>query len=251
MAYRSDGEKFAMLIITGITNFFGLPAIYVCYKKKLYFPFCIGLFTCFTSFVYHSLDSVLWSSFYIKSQEWHKLDNIGSIMCFITLMIYWMDNLQQKDKTTYTSRPYCDLDLFLSFSGLFLTMLMQAHHPWYLQNTFTPILTFVFICGVKNLLYRRARFNKGYMVKGGLILVLAVICFIKALDENQDYLRIYHGLWHCGGSISSFYLWQTIDKDREIKGLNVIKYCKQQRFEFSRVLSEMVTLKFISKRELF
>lgn len=206
MDLRSEGEKFAMLLITGVTNFVSIPAIVMVYKKGLYFQFCIGFFTFFTSLMYHSLDSVLWPHLYIRAQEWHKLDNIGSIMCFVTLMIYWMDNLQHKENGTYHSKQFCNTDLILNLCGLFLTMIMQANHPWELQNTIIPILIFIAICLFKNICIRPARFNKAYMKRGLIWMGLAVYCFIKGLDEDSDYLRIYHGLWHCGGSISSFYL---------------------------------------------
>ncbi|CAG9318624.1 unnamed protein product [Blepharisma stoltei] len=234
MAFRSEGEKFAMLLITGITNFAFIPTLYLAHVNKHYFPMCIGLFTCFTSFMYHALDSIKWGSFYITSQNWHKLDNIGSIMCFISLIIYWMDNLQVKGKNIYVSRHLCDIDIMLNFGGLFLTMLMQANHPWEIKNTIGPILIFGSICIIKNLFFRSSRFNRKYVIKGSVILTFSVICFIKALDEDNDYLRIYHGLWHCGVSISGFYLWQIVDKDREIKEFHVARYCKQKRLEFGQ-----------------
>jgi predicted membrane channel-forming protein YqfA (hemolysin III family) len=39
-------------------------------------------------------------------------------------------------------------------------------------------------------------------------LFIAVIFFIKALDDKLDYLRIYHGIWHLFIGISFYYLWQ-------------------------------------------
>mmetsp|Transcript_27135 Transcript_27135/g.26796 ORF Transcript_27135/g.26796 Transcript_27135/m.26796 type:complete len:116 (+) Transcript_27135:243-590(+) len=115
-------------------------------------------------------------------------------MCFISLIIYWMDNLQVKGKNIYSSRLLCDVDIMLNFGGLFLTMLMQLNHPWEIKNTITPILIFGSICIIKNLFYRPSRFNRKYVIKGSVILCFAVICFIKALDEENDYLRLYHGL---------------------------------------------------------
>ena len=76
--------------------------------------------------------------------EKHFPDNIGSISCFQSLFVYWMDNLQFK-KNRYYSINNPDIDLQLLMIGFFITMIMQANHPWLLENTYIPILIFVFL----------------------------------------------------------------------------------------------------------
>ena len=44
-------------------------------------------------------------------------------------------------------------------------------------------------------------------------MLLAGACFVKGLDERQDYLRLWHGLWHCFVGLSGFFSWQSIDND--------------------------------------
>ena len=51
--------------------------------------------------------------------------------------------------------------------------------------------------------------------KGFAILFLTVLCFIKGLDEFNDYLRFYHGLWHVGNGLSSMYTWQQHSEQSE------------------------------------
>ena len=60
-------------------------------------------------------------------------------------------------------------------------------------------------------------------MKGCLIMAVGIIGFAKGLDDENDYLRLWHGLWHCFGSVAYFYLWQSIDKDR--KHPDVVEYC--------------------------
>lgn len=39
-------------------------------------------------------------------------------------------------------------------------------------------------------------------------MVIAFLFFYKGLDDHNDYLRFYHGLWHLFVGIFSFYVWQ-------------------------------------------
>lgn len=200
-------EKILMLIITGITNFACIPALYVVYIKRMYFVLCVGIFTMITSFMYHSMESIELQHFYITTSNWHKLDNIGAIMCFIMLMVYFMDNLQITEEGEVHSTPFCDADLILNMFGLFLTMLMQANHPWKLENTIVPILLYIGLLLYKVFFIRMPRFNGYYATRGIILMAFAVVCFVKGLDDANDYLRIWHGLWHMSTGISSFFLW--------------------------------------------
>jgi hypothetical protein len=240
----SQNEQIAMLLITGITNFACFPALYVVYNKRMYFQFYVGLFTFITSFMYHSLESVEWEYLYLDRGTWDKLDNIGSITCFQMLFVYWMDNLHWS-KGRYYSTHTPGIDLQIGMISLFFTMIVQANHPWKLENTFIPILLFVLLFLVAVALGRRPRFNSYYLKRGMACLGVAICCFVKGLDEFSDYLRIYHGLWHCFIGFGSFFLWQSIDKDRSDARM-VYKYSKQPRFAFWDVLGKVVTFRFNS-----
>lgn len=235
----SQNEKNAMLVVTGITNFACLPALYVVYQKRLYFQFYMGLFTFITSFMYHSMESVDWNQIYLDRGTWHKLDNIGSIVCFQMLFVYWMDNLHYKQGKYYSIHTP-DTDFQLNMIALFITMIIQANHPWLIENTYVPILMFVFLFLLSVLLGRRPRFNLYYLKRGLGMLIIAICCFIKGLDEFSDYLRIYHGLWHCFIGFGSFFLWQSIDKDRQ-DARPIHKFVKQPRFTFFQVIVNMLT----------
>ena len=237
-----------MLLITGITNFSCFPALYVLYHKGLYFQFHVGVFTFITSFAYHSLESIQWERFYIDRGTWHKLDNIGSITCFIMLFVYWMDNLQFK-RGNYYSKHVVSADTHLNMIGLFITMIMQANHPWWLENTVIPIIIFFVLFLIKVIFIRRPRFNSYYIIRGACLLLVAIYFFTKGLDENSDYLRINHGMWHCFVGMSSFFLWQCIDKDK-INDSQIIKFSNQERYNFWVVIGKIVTLKFFAAGNL-
>lgn len=213
----TNNERILMALITGSSNFVTIPVcLYVAYKKK-YFEFFMGVFTILTSFLYHvceSLDVV----FYLDQQKWHILDNIGSIACINTLLISFM-NVSEKDS------------LKLNLISLMITLIMQQDDPWELMNTIIPILIFVGILIYK--LYKhssRRSMNKLIMAKGFSVLILALSMFVIGLDDANDYLRIYHSLWHVFIAISTFYLWQKYEvvelsmREVILKGFETILY---------------------------
>ena len=69
------------VLVTAITNFATFPILSLLYNRQQDFEFIIGLFTLITSFMYHFCESIS-SRVYLSIGEWHRLDNIGSIMCF-------------------------------------------------------------------------------------------------------------------------------------------------------------------------
>ena len=36
-------------------------------------------------------------------------------------------------------------------------------------------------------------------------LCLALVCFVKGLDDHNDYLRLWHGCWHAFGAVFSYF----------------------------------------------
>lgn len=103
----SWSEQLLMVLITAITNLSGLPALIVLFRRKNYFPAFMGFFVIFTSFIYHFMESIaLRTISKMDEYQWHKLDNIASITCFIFIFVYLMDNRNS------------ELDTILNYSGL-------------------------------------------------------------------------------------------------------------------------------------
>ena len=237
-------ENAIMVLVTGLTNMSCFPGLYLAYHKRLYFQLFFGIFTFITSFMYHSLESLEIPSFYLTRSQWHKLDNIGSIECFIMLTVYLMDTLDRKDNL-YVSNMSTDIDLCLNLSGLFITIAMQEEHPWALQNTAFPILLFFTLMIFKIIFIRRPRINFYYLNRGLMLMGLAIYFFINGLDDENDYLRINHGLWHCFASLSSFYMWQCVDKDKSDPVIKALKLKPQVRFDLWRSTKAVAKLEFL------
>lgn len=76
-------EMILMVVITVLTNLMALPGILLSWKDGEIHRTFIGILTIITSFMYHLCDSVGVYRILLTEMEWHKLDNIGSICCFV------------------------------------------------------------------------------------------------------------------------------------------------------------------------
>ena len=192
-------EQMLMVLITGISNFAFTPALILLIRKKYYFPAFLGLFTEITSFMYHFMESIALKKFLnMDEYQWHKLDNIGSITCFMSLTVFLMDNKN------------AELDAILNLIALVVNLILQESDPWNLMNTVLPILIYVILIGI--LSWKRKRkpsYNKKMHVYGTIGILPAFFCFYYGLNEFQDYLRFFHGCWHFFVGVSSFYIWQV------------------------------------------
>jgi hypothetical protein len=211
-----SSERLLMFIFTGLSNFWCFPCLYLIYKRKMVFGFMLGSFTFLCSLIYHSMDSLEIHEMYLTASDWHRLDNIGSIMSLIYLFVFLMDNLD-RDGDIYISCYESNTDRVLLYLGLFITLLMQTKHPWDLENTLIPILLYGVVLILKVLLVRRPRIIRQNFSKACSILGFGFYCFNKGLDDANDYLRMWHGIWHFCGSASLFYFYQSVPKDKPLK----------------------------------
>ena len=196
-------ERCVMTVVVGLTNLCCWPALYVVYKQNLLLTFWNGIFTFVCSFMYHMMEPLNIEKIYLTGSQWHKLDNIGSIMWFVLLAIYMMDNAPRQP---IESPPMCNTDIHLFFIGLFLALIMQTEHPWKLENTLVPVVLFLILLLLSVTLRGPGKYRSSQLKRGGIFLLIAFYCFGKGLDDDNDYLRIFHGCWHMFGSIAIFYI---------------------------------------------
>ncbi len=213
-------EQLLMLLVTGVTNFGGIPVTIYLYKSKKIFESYITAFTVLTSFMYHALDSLDCPRFFLTEQQWHILDNIGSISSFMIVFIHLMDN----------RNAHVDFQLYL---GAFtIALLAQFRAPWNILYTVVPIgLAVTLMVGSVLIKRKTPKLNFKALFKALVLVLIAILCFSKGLDEDKDYLRIFHGLWHLNIFLACYYIWHAkVPVGREVK---LISFWKQEEYETS------------------
>ena len=242
---QTPSDRALMFVLTGLTNFACFPLLLLSYRRGAVFHAYIGLFTFLTSFMYHSQEALGIEQMYLTTAQWHKMDNVGSIMAWIMVVVNFMDNLEKNASGAYTSPIASRADYHMLYFGMFMTLIMQTKHPWDLENTLVPVLLFTFIAAVKVVFVRRPRIDFRYLRQGLPFFICAVYCFAKGLNEHEDYLRIHHGMWHLFSSIGIFYMWQSVDKMRPDPKLHITEFVESERFGLKNGILHMVSFGFV------
>ena len=210
--HRTASEKLGWVLVTAVTNLLAVPFLFrrsVLLKRHLAFEVCLSAFTIATSFMYHLCDSLqLYGSrgLWLGEGAWHRLDNVGSILCFVVLLIHFTD---------YADELHAQINKFVM---LWLVLLAQEYAPWDLRFTVGPIALQVVIFAVKRIIVDGGTLPPldPHMAKRAAALQgAAFVFFYFGLDEHSDPMRICHGLWHTFSAVASQYHWRVIYSARE------------------------------------
>ena len=194
-------ERILMAITTSLSNISTIPGLFLMKYQGRIFSYYFSIFGIFVSFMYHlceSLDIII----FIPQLKWHELDNIAAIYCLNNLMLSFTKlglNINEIEKTNYLSA--------------LLIIIIQKRGPWELINTIIPILI-VGIYVIYHLIrYGLPQYYKPQLIKGCIFFGIGFIMFVRGLDDLNDYIRIYHTLWHLFIGTAFYYLWQIQYKD--------------------------------------
>ena len=190
-------ERILMAITTALSNVSTIPGLCLMKYQGRIFSYYFSIFGIIVSFMYHlceSLDIII----IIPQLKWHELDNIGAIYCLNNLMLSFTKfglNIEEIERKNY-------------ISTLFI-LIIQKRGPWDLTNTVIPIA----VCGLY-VIYHLIKYGvpvyyKPQMIKGIIFFGIGLIMFIRGLDDLNDYIRIYHTLWHIFIGIAFYFLWQV------------------------------------------
>lgn len=202
----TDTEFAVQLGTTVITNLCLFPTAKLCWENRMYAAFWSGLFAFITSLTYHYLNTVnawlgddssarVWG---MNELTWHQLDNIFSLVCLQLTAVIVMQNEDPKT------------DNLLGWFFSHTTVIVQVRAPWNEVWSFGPVALALLVLVVG--CWRRGRWPQ--LAQGDLRKALAIMggaffFFIKGLDDQNDYLRMYHGMWHaCVGGFT-YYLFRA------------------------------------------
>ena len=210
-------ERILMAITTALSNVSTIPGLCLMKYQGRIFSYYFSIFGIIVSFMYHlceSLDIII----IIPQLKWHELDNIGAIYCLNNLMLSFTKsglNINEIERKNYIST--------------FFILIVQKRGPWNLENTIIPIV----VCGLY-VIYHLLKYGipiyyKPQMIKGIIFFGIGLIMFIRGLDDLNDYIRIYHTLWHIFIGIAFYYLWQ-------IQYKNFVSYAEIYNFALKEIL---------------
>ncbi|CAK4118721.1 unnamed protein product [Aphanomyces euteiches] len=166
-------EMAIMLLVTGVTNFSMLQTIVMLYRHQMLFE--VG-----------------------HEGQWHRLDNIGAIVCFTNLCWYLMD---LRDDQTLRA---------LQYGAFGLILIAQEKDPWNPVYTVAPILLSLGAVVAVNFVRGMPKYDKTAFAQGFLAMFVAVLCFARGLDDATDPFRFFHGCWHACVSLAMNYFFRTL-----------------------------------------
>ena len=149
--------------------------------------------------------------FGLSEGKWHRLDNIGSIMYFVTVLVY------------FTDWPTEDMVNINRFTMLWIIVVLQELDPWDLKNTLVPILLQVAVLAIKRIhdlwvLEAPFRLVLYHAKRAALYQGIAIVFFVMALDEHGDPYRMCHGLWHTFCAIAASHHWKLVEPRTKLLG---------------------------------
>eukprot|EP01112_Ceratiomyxa_fruticulosa_P009646 TRINITY_DN2525_c0_g1_i1.p1 TRINITY_DN2525_c0_g1~~TRINITY_DN2525_c0_g1_i1.p1 ORF type:complete len:232 (+),score=23.99 TRINITY_DN2525_c0_g1_i1:219-914(+) len=204
MVVRTDTEKLLTALVVVGTNLSCIPLAINCIRRGLAYESIIGSCSAIASIMYHVgeiyFDTYWWKWGRMNPGQWHRLDNVFSILSFNALLFFLMEN---------TNPTTIDI---LRWVSLAFTLYCQELSPWNIMCTVVPILLPLLLL-IAKLLYNRkvpAWIKSTSFRIGLLLLVVAVFFFVRGLDDDNDYLRINHGLWHFFIGLSFYFLFHGV-----------------------------------------
>jgi len=188
-------EMVAQAVWTGATNLSFLPVIVWCWRLGLYYDSMIGWMAMLTSALYHICQSLNVSFFGFDDGRYHHMDNVFAIAALVAILFQFAQ----------FSRDSACREI-INTASLSVVIVAQLLSPWELAFTVCPLLAAVGVL-LCILLHRRClpRTDPQAGVRALICLACAALCFVKGLDDNGDYLRLWHGGWHvCVGLFCYF-----------------------------------------------
>eukprot|EP00013_Stygamoeba_regulata_P013912 CAMPEP_0177669082 /NCGR_PEP_ID=MMETSP0447-20121125/23208_1 /TAXON_ID=0 /ORGANISM="Stygamoeba regulata, Strain BSH-02190019" /LENGTH=208 /DNA_ID=CAMNT_0019175839 /DNA_START=15 /DNA_END=641 /DNA_ORIENTATION=+ len=176
---------------TVLTNVPGILPTYNAFRRRMYCEGVIGVFTVLTSVFYHMAETLRRSLLGMSAGQWHRLDNVFALLTFNGLVLNLLDVEDPKE-----------LELYRWICVCVVTWCQEAG-PWDIRYTIGPlILPGLFLIVHYFRTGRFASMRRMDVFKGAGFIAVAFIFFARGLDEDNDYLRLNHGLWHVFSSIA-------------------------------------------------
>lgn len=137
--------------------------------------------------------------------SWHRLDNVFAILMAQSMFLFFADF---KAATTNDAVRWLCLTICLFFQEL---------APWNLLCTVIPILFAAAIMLSKYVFTQQLpTFDKLNLFLGSFSCLIGIIFFHRGLDDDNDWLRINHSIWHAMAGMAT-YFWYKCKAELEYR----------------------------------
>jgi hypothetical protein len=194
-----EESELALFATTVLSHLAMIPVIVQFVRKRWVMEAVSGCFTLLTSFMYHATQD--WGApFFLHEHEWHRLDNVAALHSISGLLIYMADFRSPLANTA------------MKVLNLFLIIIIQEPYPWDERFTLGPFLYFLTIPFIYNGFFsgRRPAYDYRKFGQGLAGMVVAILFFIRGLDDASDAYRLSHGMWHLVGGFGFYHLWSCV-----------------------------------------
>eukprot|EP00771_Trimastix_marina_P000577 gnl/Trimastix_PCT/1596.p1 GENE.gnl/Trimastix_PCT/1596~~gnl/Trimastix_PCT/1596.p1 ORF type:complete len:222 (+),score=2.62 gnl/Trimastix_PCT/1596:58-723(+) len=200
----SAWEQKLQIFTTVATNLGALLPISYTLRCCLPFETLCGVFTMMVSIMYHLCECLGILVLEMNDGQWHRLDNVGAILSWGSLCLHMCQLYHRRNL----------LDTF-RWCFLFFTLWCQERGPWEIQFTLIPILCMFALFLIRLMFFSRDNMAWCHyqLIWGAIFLVPTCICFARGLDDDHDWIRLWHGLWHFFASLCMYFFISSVPVD--------------------------------------
>ncbi|CBZ25353.1 conserved hypothetical protein [Leishmania mexicana MHOM/GT/2001/U1103] len=206
MVHRPDDSKYALFFTCVLSHLPMVAVVAFLVRRNLRFEGVVGAYSVTVSFMYHMCECFE-TSLFMSEGRWHRLDNIGAIVSVGCSCL---------QLTCFENRIVLE---YLQYIVVFIIIILQEAAPWDVRYTIGPVAICIAVPIVSHLLNPRRRqgFVLPRVLNGLVALALGGIFFVMGLDELNDPVRIYHGLFHVCMTMTIFFFFSAMHPSLERK----------------------------------
>lgn len=137
----------------------------------------------------------------MNAGQWHRLDNVFIILVLNQVSLTMLLKLTDKQKEIFRWVVLC------------FTLWCQECSPWNVAFTIIPIvipLLFNIYLHIFYPLLRPSYYFRNLHI-GNTFFIIGVIFFFRGLDDENDWIRLNHGMWHLFAGFGAFFWDQAIN----------------------------------------
>lgn len=199
-AHLSPTETLIMTILSILSNLAGLPIVARTLPNKgtRFEGIVVGM-SILTSMLYHICE-IYDCTIFLNELQWHRLDNVFAITSFELVILHACGSIRPDDE-------------LLKWAAFLFAIVIQEKDPWNVAYTVIPCVIF-FVIGVgirwQFRKSRKVQYDHKNVPFAIVPFVIGLFFFYLGLDDPNDYLRMFHWIWHVCASTFAYYCFISV-----------------------------------------